>query len=106
MHRSLLILLASAGVFASGLAGAAGHHPRRHALHAPHAWRGPEAYRVPAATPHAPIANWSTWEFDTIERATARAQLEPGVTKELAPDSEQTATGGPSGGVPGFSGGM
>ncbi len=40
-----------------------------------------------------------------IARQTERAQHEPGVTSELAPDAKQTATGGPSGGVPGFSGG-
>ncbi len=39
-----------------------------------------------------------------IENATIRAQHEPGVTSELAPDAKQTATGGPVGGVPGFSG--
>ena len=41
-----------------------------------------------------------------MARATARAYTEPGVTQELAPDAKQSATGGPSGGVPGFSGGM
>ena len=35
---------------------------------------------------------------------TVRSQHEPGVTEELAPDAKQTATGGPSGGVPGFDG--
>ena len=38
-------------------------------------------------------------------RALARQnQNAPGVTNELAPDNIATATGGPSGGVPGFSG--
>ena len=39
-----------------------------------------------------------------IIRKTIRAQAEPGVTTEIAPDSKQTATGGPSGGIPGASG--
>ena len=36
--------------------------------------------------------------------ATRRAAHEPGVTHELAPDAKETATGGPSGGIPGFDG--
>jgi hypothetical protein len=39
-----------------------------------------------------------------VARLTARAQNEPGLTRELAPDSRQTASGGPVGGVPGFDG--
>ena len=41
---------------------------------------------------------------EIIARRTAQAQRDPGVTNELAPDSSQTATGGPVGGVPGFDG--
>ena len=44
------------------------------------------------------------WEAAANARLTAQAYREPGVTLELAPDAKQTATGGPSGGVPGFSG--
>lgn len=44
------------------------------------------------------------WEARVNARLTAQAYREPGVTLELAPDAKQTATGGPSGGVPGFSG--
>lgn len=43
---------------------------------------------------------------EIIRDATERAQREPGVTSELAPDAKQTATGGPVGGVPGFEGGQ
>ena len=39
-----------------------------------------------------------------VFNATRRAAHEPGVTNELAPDAKETATGGPSGGVPGFDG--
>ena len=39
-----------------------------------------------------------------IARETERAQRESGVTSEFAPGSKQTATGGPVGGIPGFSG--
>lgn len=53
-----------------------------------------------AAAPEA----WGGWQDEAVRAATERAQNEPGVTRELAPDARQTATGGPSGGVPGFSG--
>ena len=52
----------------------------------------------------APQAYSSNWQADVIARATERAQTEPGITNELAPDSRQTATGGPVGGVPGYDG--
>ena len=45
-----------------------------------------------------------SWEGEAIARATERMQYAPGVTNELAPDAKETATGGPAGGVPGFSG--
>ncbi len=41
----------------------------------------------------------------TVLRRSLDAQHEPGVAQELAPDAKQTATGGPSGGLPGFGGG-
>ena len=44
------------------------------------------------------------WEAEANAAATARAYREPGTTLDLAPDAKLTATGGPSGGVPGFSG--
>lgn len=66
-----------------------------------HHCRHPVA-RAPAPRPTYNPA--SDWQFDVIEDLTRRAQHEPGVTSELAPDAHQTATGGPSGGVPGFSG--
>ncbi len=50
--------------------------------------------------------SYADTQDDAVARATARAYTEPGVTQELAPDAKQSATGGPSGGVPGFSGGM
>lgn len=50
--------------------------------------------------------SYADTQNDAVARATARAYTEPGVTQELAPDAKQSATGGPSGGVPGFSGGM
>ena len=43
------------------------------------------------------------WEAATDARLTAQAYTEPGLTLELAPDAKLTATGGPVGGVPGFS---
>lgn len=43
------------------------------------------------------------WQAAADARLTAKAYTEPGVTLELAPDAKLTATGGPSGGVPGFS---
>ena len=40
------------------------------------------------------------WEAAANARLTAQAYREPGVTLEIAPDAKQTATGGPSGGLP------
>ena len=64
---------------------------------------------------HRSVAGFRTLHFgdvvdyapgEIIRDATERAQREPGVTSELAPDAKQTATGGPVGGVPGFEGGQ
>lgn len=41
----------------------------------------------------------TTWQDDVIAEATARAQREPGLAKEIDPGSQQTATGGPVGGL-------
>ena len=41
----------------------------------------------------------------TVLKKGVEAQHEPGVTSEISPSAKQTATGGPSGGVPGNSGG-
>ena len=41
----------------------------------------------------------------TVLKKSLEAQHEPGVAQEIAPDAKQTATGGPSGGLPGLSGG-
>ena len=51
-----------------------------------------------------PYASEGAWQAEAIARATARQQAAPGLTEELAPDAKETATGGPVGGVPGFSG--
>ena len=40
-----------------------------------------------------------------VDSATRRAHNEPGVTREFSPEARQTATGGPSGGIPNQSGG-
>ena len=50
-----------------------------------------------------PTDNWNA-PGAIIAAATRRAQHDPGVTLELAPDAKETATGGPVGGVPGFDG--
>ena len=60
------------------------------------------AHPVPAYGYGYPYAGG--WQYDAIARATAAEQAAPGLTNELAPDAKETATGGPSGGVPGFSG--
>ena len=41
----------------------------------------------------------------TVLRRGLEAQFDPGATSEISPGAKQTATGGPSGGVPGFGGG-
>ena len=58
---------------------------------------------APYAPPTGGYYGVGGYEGDIIARRTAEAYREPGVTLELAPDAKQTATGGPSGGVPGFS---
>ena len=40
----------------------------------------------------------------TVLKKSLEAQHEPGVAQEVAPDAKQTATGGPSGGLPGLGG--
>ena len=95
--RKPLGRIASAAILmlcASPAAEARPHHGRLVAHHhsfrqAPYAAQVPYGYQGPGAT---------------IFALTARAQREPGVTEELAPDAKQTATGGPVGGVPGFDG--
>ncbi len=63
-------------------------------------------HRLPVLPPEAaaPPTYWGGWQAEAIARATARQRAAPGLTEELAPDALETATGGPSGGVPGFSG--
>jgi len=51
-----------------------------------------------------PFASEFGWQAEAIAHATAAQQAAPGLTEELAPDAKETATGGPVGGVPGFSG--
>ena len=62
-------------------------------------------YRNGSETPPVPYVPTDDSPSSIILRRTIQAQGEPGVTSELAPDARQTATGGPVGGVPGFSGG-
>ena len=72
------------------------HHHHRHAT----------GERVQAQPYSGYGGSYADTQDNAVARATARAYTEPGVTQELAPDAKQSATGGPSGGVPGFSGGM
>ena len=83
------------------------HHHRHHRSAA----AGPDGGGEPYGNRNAPYPQayggyygGGGWEAETNARLTAQAYREPGVTLELAPDSKQSATGGPSGGVPGFSG--
>ena len=55
---------------------------------------GPDA---PLPAPLDPYVNAPGY---IIEAATNRARREPGVTTELDPTAKETATGGPSGGIP------
>jgi hypothetical protein len=61
-------------------------------------------HRLPVPPEAAAPTYWGGWQAEAIARATARQRAAPGLTEELAPDALETATGGPSGGVPGFSG--
>lgn len=90
--RSLTLTAVAIGLTASPAFAHRLHHRYAPAT-APYPYRAsldPYAYGDPSAA--------------IIAAAAERAQHEPGVTQELAPDAKQTATGGPSGGVPGFSG--
>lgn len=69
--------------------------PASHGIHRHHASR--MVYEQPYATS-------GGWQAAAIAHATTVMQNAPGVTNELAPDAKETATGGPVGGVPGFSG--
>ena len=103
------------------------HHHRTHASrhvpaygYAPAYARGPAygyarrgyaygAYGPTSADPYPPSAADNPYNPYAAPGAALRAlarqnQNAPGVTNELAPDNIATATGGPSGGVPGFSG--
>ena len=84
------------------------HHHRRHHRYAaaqPDGSGEPYGYRnLPYPQFYGGYYGGGGWEAATNARLTAQAYREPGVTLELAPDSKQSATGGPSGGVPGFSG--
>ena len=73
------------------------HHRHHHRTAAT-----PPPYGAEAYYPHPNY--YGGWQAEAIARATAAEQAAPGVTNELAPDAKETATGGPVGGVPGFSG--
>ena len=64
---------------------------------------GPNAVNYPAPSaaddPYNPYAPPGA----AVRAMARRNQFAPGVTNELAPDNIATASGGPSGGVPGFS---
>ena len=83
------------------------HHHRhyRYAAAQPDGSGEPYGYRnAPYPQAYGGYYGGGGWEARNNARLTAQAYRDPGVTLELAPDAKQTATGGPSGGVPGFSG--
>lgn len=128
MLRTISIVAAGAAFVATpALAQPYGHHHRPHYRYAPAQPNGagePYGYRN-APYPQAyggyyGSGNYSYganyghgyasgfgyaggWEGAAVARLTAKAYTEPGLTLELAPDAKLTATGGPVGGVPGFS---
>ena len=63
-------------------------------------------YRKSFETPPLPYVPRGDSPSAIVLRHTIEAQSEPGLATELAPDAKETATGGPVGGIPGFSGGM
>ena len=75
----------------------------RHAgVHFHHRLAYGDAPDVPLPAPFDPYANAPGY---IVEAATNRARREPGVTTEIDPTAKETATGGPSGGIPLCSGG-
>ena len=117
-----LLFAAAAFALASGTAFAQPWHNRlpTHYHHwyaryriAPRAYARPLRYEPSAPyysksfeTPPLPYVPQDDSDASIVLRHTIKAQSEPGVTLELAPDAKETATGGPVGGVPGFSGGI
>ena len=110
MRLSLAVAtLAAAGMTASVASAAAQplHHHRHHAYHhhryghAPVAGGYGQGQGYGDARYGYPGGAYGAGQI--IEDATIRQQHAPGVTNELAPDAKESATGGPSGGVPGFS---
>ena len=102
-----LIAAGTALVATPVLAQGASHHHRhyRYGPAQPDGSGEPYGYRnAPYPQFYGGYYGGGGWEAQTNARLTAQAYREPGVTLELAPDSKQSATGGPSGGVPGFSG--
>ena len=74
-------------------------HRHHHFVHADRLPAPAYGYGYPS-----PYAYEGGWQAEVIARAAAAQQASPGLTEELAPDAKETATGGPVGGVPGFSG--
>lgn len=105
--RPFTVVAAAAALVALPAAARPAHHRGHHHAHAARGYAAP-AYGT-AASPYPPQATGGYygspgWEAAVNARRTAEAYREPGVTLELAPDAKQTATGGPAGGIPGFSG--
>ena len=107
--KSTLVLIAAGAAFLAtpAVARPRAHHHHRYAAAAPDGSGEPYGYRN-APYPQAYGGYYGPgaggWEAAANARLTAQAYREPGLTLELAPDAKLTATGGPSGGVPGFSG--
>ena len=125
--RHLFLLASSAMVISAALVGGAAAQPLHHTSH--HHARAGFAYRAHHRSPYYayagrpmyvqrgvgaenPAYGYEEAPYDpayvgpgaTVFNATRRAAQEPGVTNELSPYAKETATGGPSGGVPGFDG--
>ncbi len=97
-------LRSTAGVFVVASTAAVSLASPALAWHRHHVHRAVQAYATPAYAGYAYPAYEGGWQAAVIAQRAAENQNAPGVTNELAPDNIATATGGPSGGVPGFSG--
>ena len=116
MKRLSILLCATAAVFIALVPSASAHpkrFPIRNRVHERlFVRRVPPPYTDRSAYPVDPGYGYEEAPYDpsytgpgaTIFEATKKAQHEPGVTLELAPDAKETATGGPVDGVPGFDG--
>ena len=113
MKRQLVCMMSGAAILSlhGSAAEARPFHRAVHHHHQRYVRNGHLAFK--ASNPQDPRFGYEEAPADSsyqgpgaeVFRRTIQSAHEPGVTLELEPDAKETATGGPSGGVPSHSGG-